>query len=98
MYAHICSAQIAASRPRVRRTATDSARGAAAAEAVTTGGGILRRRRASGTATPTTTTPQAAARRALDGRMEVAMLPAGADSLARVTELGPGDVFAGHRI
>src|SRR4051794_14255522 len=98
MYAHICSAQIAASRARVRRTATDSAIGAAAAEAVTTGGGILRRRRASGTATPTTTTPQAAARRALDGRMEAAMLTTCADSLGCVTDFGPGDGFAGHRI
>src|SRR6478736_1063857 len=98
MYAHICRAQTAASRERERRTATHSATGAAAAEAVTTGGGIRRRRRASGTATPTTTTHQAAARRALDGRMEVAMLTSRADSLGRVTDFGPGDVFAGHRI
>src|SRR5436189_404736 len=98
MYAHICSAQTAASRPRERRTATDIATGAAAAEAVTTGGGIRRRRRASGTATPTTTTPQAAARRALDGRIEDAMLTSRTDSLSRVTDFEPGDVFAGHRI
>src|SRR6478672_3919923 len=98
MYAHICSAQTAASRVRVRGTATHSATGAAAAEAVTNGGGIRRRRRASGTATPTTTTPQAAARRALDGRMEVAMLTSRTDSLGAVTDFGPGDVFAGHRI
>src|SRR4051794_17239907 len=98
MYAHICNAQTATSRERDRRTATDSATGAAAAEAVTNGGGIRRRRRASGTATPTTTTPQAAARRALDGRIGAAMLTTRADSLGRVTDFGPGDVFAGHRI
>src|SRR3954465_7439253 len=86
------------SRPRERRSAIDSATGAAAADAVTNGGGIRRRRRASGTATPTTTTPQAAARRALDGRMEAGMLTTGTDTLGAVTDLGPGDVFAGHRI
>src|SRR4051795_2550696 len=98
MYAHICRAHTPMSRPRERRSATDSATGAAAAAAVTNGGGIRRRRRASGTATPTTTTPQAAARRALDGRIGAAMLTTRADSLGPVTDFGPGDVFAGHRI
>src|SRR5919107_3907626 len=98
MYAHICSAQTPMSRARERRTATDRATGAAAAEAVTSGGGIRKRRRASGTATPTTTTLHAAARRALDGRMEAAMLTSRADSLGSVADFEPGEVFAGHRI
>jgi hypothetical protein len=79
MYAHICSRQTPTSRARVRFAAIDSAIGAAAAEAVTAGGGIRSRRRASGTAAPATTTPQAAARRALDRRMEAAMLSSAAD-------------------
>src|SRR5208283_1418001 len=65
MYAHICSEQVAMSRPRLRRMATHSATGAAKATPWVTSGGALTRLRTSGAAAPARTTVQAVARIAL---------------------------------